>query len=241
MPEQDPVESVRRLPPREKRKADPQGPEPAAQEPAPATEAAKRPERPPPKRRARPAPRHQGGVAEVRDVDFPVVFRGYDRAVVDAYVAKVSQLVAELEATQLREGVVQRALDEVGEQTSGILQHAHDTAEEITSSSRSQAEGRLQRAEREAAEIRKDAERFAQEVQADTSRLREERMGLIEEIRRFADEVLGVADEALDRLPEPAGERAEPEATETVDGDSPADVEDATRELPRRGDSAPES
>ena len=180
-------------------------------------------------------------MAEVRDVTFPVAFRGYDRAVVDAYVAKVSQLVAELEATQLREGVVQRALDEVGEQTSGILQHAHDTAEEITSSSRSQAEGRLQRAEREAGEIRKDAERFAKEVQADTSRLREERMGLIEEIRRFADEVLGVADEALDRLPEPAGERAEPAATETVDGDSPADVEDATRELPRRGDSAPES
>src|SRR2546421_11544655 len=79
MPEQDPVESVRRLPPREKRKAEPEQPEAAAQEPAPATEAAKRPERPPPKRRARPAPRHQGGVAEVRDVNFPVAFRGYDR------------------------------------------------------------------------------------------------------------------------------------------------------------------
>jgi len=180
-------------------------------------------------------------VAEVRDVYFPVAFRGYDRAAVDAYVARVSQLVAELEATQLREGVVQRALDEVGEQTSGILQHAHDTAEEITSSSRSQAEGRLQRAEREAGEIRQDAERFAHEVQADTKRLREERMALIEEIRRLADEVLGVAEDALDRLPEPGSQRAEPAATETVDGDSPANAENATRELPRRGDTAPES
>ena len=229
MSDRDPVESVRRLPPREKPKAEPQRPEAASQDPAPATEAAKRPERPPPKRRARPAARHQGGVAEVRDVDFPVVFRGYERAAVDAYVAKVSQLVAELEATQLREGVVQRALDEVGEQTSGILQHAHDTAEEITSSSRSQAEGRLQRAEREAEEIRREAERFAQEVQVDTTRLREERMGLIEEIRRFADEVLGIADEALERLPAPGSEPAEP------------NVEDATRELRPRADAEPES
>jgi hypothetical protein len=170
-----------------------------------------------------------------------VAFRGYERAAVDAYVAKVSQLVAELEATQLREGVVQRALDEVGEQTSGILQHAHDTAEEIAASSRSQAEGRLQRAEREAAEIRQEAARYAQEVQTDTSRLRQERLGLIDEIRRFADEVLGVADEALDRLPEPQTEPVEPAATEAVDGDSAAEVEDATRELRPRGNAEPES
>jgi DivIVA domain-containing protein len=229
MSERDPVESVRRLPPREERKAEPQQPEAATQETTPARKPPEQPERPPAKRRARPAVPHQGAVAEVRDVSFPMGFRGYDRAAVDAYVAKVSQLVAELEATQLREGVVQRALNEVGEQTSGILQHAHDTAEEITSSSRSQAEGRLQRAEREAAEIRQEAERFAQEVQADTSRLREERMGLIEEIRRFADEVLGVADEALDRLPAPGSEPAEP------------NVEDATRELRPRADAEPES
>jgi hypothetical protein len=42
--------------------------------------------------------------------------------------------------------------------------------------------------------------------------LREERLRLIDEIRQFADEVLGVADDALDRLPEPAGDApAEPE------------------------------
>ena len=237
---EDPVESVRRLPSREEAKAKPERPGPAAQEPASAPESSERPGRPPAKRRARPAKRRQSG-AEVRDVSFSVAFRGYDRAAVDAYVAKVSQLVAELEATQLREGVVQRALDEVGEQTSGILQHAHDTAEEITASSRSQAEGRLQRAEREAAEIRQDAARYAQEVQTDTSRLRQERLGLIDEIRRFADEVLGVADEALDRLPEPQGEQVEPAATDAVDGESAANVEDATRELRPRGDAEPES
>src|SRR5436190_15237482 len=133
--------------------------------------------------RQRPS-RHRGAVDRVRDVQFPLALRGYDRAAVDAHLAQMAQLVAELEATQLREGVVQRALDEVGEQTSGILQHAHDTAEEITASSRSQAEGRLQRAEREAAENRQQADRYAKEIQAHTSNLRADRMRLIEEIRR---------------------------------------------------------
>jgi DivIVA domain-containing protein len=94
-----------------------------------------RPARPPQSSRQRSVrprqSRHKGAVDRVREVQFPLVLRGYDRAAVDAHLAEVAQLVAELEATQLRENVVQRALDEVGEQTSGILQHAHDTAEEI--------------------------------------------------------------------------------------------------------------
>src|ERR1044072_7835381 len=77
--------------------------------------------------------------------DFPLVLRGYDRAAVDAYVETMTRLVRDLEATQLRENVVQRALDEVGEQTASILQRAHETAEEITARSRAKAEGRLQR------------------------------------------------------------------------------------------------
>jgi len=126
--------------------------------------------------------------------------RGYERQAVDRYVADVAQLVAELEATQTREGVVQRALDEVGEQTSGILQHAHETAEEIAARSRSQAEGRLQRAEKEADETRREADRYAERVVTDTRRLWEDRQRLIEDMRQLADEVLGTADDALERL-----------------------------------------
>src|SRR4051794_15424242 len=96
--------------------------------------------------RRKPAAPGAGGKA--RDTSFPVAFRGYERGAVDRYVAKMAALVAELEATQLRETVVERALEEVGEQTSGILQHARETADEITTQSRSQAEGRMQRAER---------------------------------------------------------------------------------------------
>src|SRR5262249_39216574 len=144
----------------------------------------------------------RGAVDRVREVQFPVALRGYDRAAVDAHLAEIAQLVAELEATQLRENVVQRALDDVGAQTSGILQHAHDTAEEIAASSRAQAGGGIQRAEHEAELIRSEAERYSEQVASDTRRLTEERRKLIEELRQFAEDVLSVADDALDRLPE---------------------------------------
>ena len=147
----------------------------------------------------------------MRTTRFPVVMRGYDRRAVDRYVADVQQIVAELESNQLRENVVQRALDEVGEQTSSILQRAHETAEEIEVRSRAQAEGRLQRAEREAEIARRDAERYAEELAAETQRLWEDRIRMIEEMRQLADEVLGVADDALERLPEPEALLGRPE------------------------------
>ena len=170
------------------------------------------PPQPPPRQqrsvRQRPS-RHTGAVDRVRDVQFPLAMRGYDRGAVDAHLAQLAQLVAELEATQLRENVVQRALDEVGEETSGILQHAHETAEEIASRSRSQAEGRIQRAEREAAMIRQEAQQYADRVANDTRRLTEERRRLIEELRHYAEDVLAVADDALERLPELLADRPE--------------------------------
>lgn len=137
------------------------------------------------------------------DADFPIVLRGYDRATVDEYVADMTRLVRDLEATQLRENVVQRALDEVGEQTASILQRAHETAEEITARSRAKAEGRLQRAEREAEIVRRDADEYAERIVADTRLLWDERQRLIEEMRQLADEVLGTADDASERLSQP--------------------------------------
>src|SRR4051794_39020356 len=85
-------------------------------------------------------------------VDFPVVLRGYDRIAVDAYVKQTSQLVAELQATRSPEAAVRRALERVGEEVSGILKRAHETAAQITAQSRSEAEDRLEAARQEAAE-----------------------------------------------------------------------------------------
>jgi DivIVA domain-containing protein len=136
----------------------------------------------------------------LRDVSFPLAVRGYDRRAVDEFMEELRTLVADLEAHQTREGVVQKALDELGEETAGILQRAHETADEIAARSRAQADGRLQRAEREAEIVKRDADEYAEQVVVDTRLLWDERQRLIEDIRQLADVVLGTADDAMERL-----------------------------------------
>ena len=184
--------------------------------------------------------RHRSALERVRDIDFPVVLRGYDRPAVEAYVAEVAQIVAELEATQSREAVVQHALDEIGKETSSILQRAHEAAEEIAARSRSQAEGRIQRAERDSIEIRREADVYAEQIVTETQRLWEDRQRLIEDMRQLAEELLGVADDALERVREPGldtedttleaqGESGESEEAEAaaVEGNGSGDLEQA--------------
>jgi cell division septum initiation protein DivIVA len=150
----------------------------------------------------------------LREANFPMVVRGYHRQTVDVFLAELLELVADLESHQTREGVVQKALGELGEETAGILQRAHETADDITARSRAQADARLQRAEREAEILRRDADEYAEQVIVDTRALWDERQRLIEDIRQLADEVLGTADDALDRLklPEQIGNAEETEA-----------------------------
>ena len=152
----------------------------------------------------------------LRDASFPLAVRGYDRRAVDEFVEELRTLVADLEAHQTREGVVQKALDELGEETAGILQRAHETADEIAARSRAQADGRLQRAEREAEIVKRDADEYAEQVVVDTRLLWDERQRLIEDIRHLADVVLGTADDAMERLKLPTqlaeAEQAEQQA-----------------------------
>src|SRR5918999_1221277 len=154
----------------------------------------------------------------LRDVSFPMAVRGYDRRAVDEFVEELRTLVADLEAHQTREGVVQRALDELGEETAGILQRAHETADEIAARSRAQADGRLQRAEREAEIVKRDADEYAEQVVADTRLLWDERQRLIEDIRHLADVVLGTADDAMERLKLPGPLAAAEEEAEEAGG-----------------------
>ena len=148
----------------------------------------------------------------LREANFPMVVRGYHRPTVDLFVAELLELVEDLESHQTREGVVQKALGELGEETAGILQRAHETADDITSRSRAQADARLQRAEREAEILRHDADEYAEQVIVDTRALWEERQRLIEDIRQLADEVLGTADDAIERLKLPEQLEAAAEA-----------------------------
>lgn len=140
---------------------------------------------------------------QIESRSFPIVMRGYDRAAVDAFVQEILGIVRELEGTQSHESVIQRALEEVGEETASILQRAHETADEIAARSRAQAEGRLQRAEREAELLRRDADAYSEKIVVETRLLWEERQQLIQDIRQLADDVLSTAEDALERVSMP--------------------------------------
>jgi hypothetical protein len=151
------------------------------------------------------------------EVDFPLAPRGYDRVAVDAYVRRMSQLVAELEATRSPDAAVHRAVDRVREQISGILQRARDTAEQITAQSRTEAEDRLDAARQDAAQILADAAQRAKDLDAEAERIAAERRRLIDDARELAGQVIALTDAASQRFPPD-----EPEAT------TPSDVADDT-------------
>jgi cell division septum initiation protein DivIVA len=151
------------------------------------------------------------------EVDFPVVLRGYDRIAVDAYVKKTSQLVAQLEATRSPEGAVRRALDRVGDEVSGILQRAHETASQITAQSRAEAEERLQAAREEAEQIVASARSEVQELDAETDRVWAERQRIVEDARDLARQLLGLADSAAERFPADEETSGPGQATSTED------------------------
>jgi DivIVA domain-containing protein len=173
-------------------------------------------------------PEHE--IAEVRDVDFPVAMRGYDRAAVDAYVSRVNRLLAELQITAAPESAIRHALDEVADETRGILERAHETAEEITRRSRAKADDRLQQAEHEAEEVRTSADTYVREIrgvadrqlqalQADADRIWRERDGVLASLRELAQQLEQIAAEAAERYPE----RPEVDARTTPAAAAPAE------------------
>lgn len=140
-------------------------------------------------------------VAGFRDPDFPVGLRGYERDAVDEYVREVNRIIAELQVGQSPRSAIRHALDQVSDETRGILERAHETADEITARSRAQADDRLQWAEREAREAIQAATERVQALDADAERVWEERNKLLDDVRRVAAELVEVADDANVRYP----------------------------------------
>lgn len=160
------------------------------------------------------SPDQGGGSNEVRGVptdiaeaSFPVSVRGYDRRAVDAYVTRVSRLIHELGVTRSPEAAVRHALEQVGEQVSGILQRAGETAEEIALGARQKAEESTARARDEAEETvaraRTEADallgRSKTEAEAMLAQSREE---AAERLRRAEEEVAALREEAEARIRE---------------------------------------
>lgn len=172
----------------------------------------------------------------VADIDFPIALRGYDRIAVDAYVKRTSQLVAELQATRSPEAAIRRALERVGEEVAGILQRAHETAEQITAQSRSDAEDRVDAARKEAAALAGDAERRVSELDAETDRIWSERHRIVEDARELARQLLALAESAAERFPaaeEPvADEAVQQAAVGTAAEEAAGEVPEADAEVP---------
>ncbi|MFZ1994421.1 MAG: DivIVA domain-containing protein, partial [Solirubrobacteraceae bacterium] len=155
----------------------------------------------------------------VVDADFPTALRGYDRVAVDEYVRQTRRLVAELQATRSPEAAVRRALERVGEQISGILQRAHETAEQITAQSRSEAEDRLEQARAEAAHLASAAEQRVRDLDADTDRIWLERQRIVADAEDLAGQLRALARTASERFPADADADAD-----AADADADADA-----------------
>jgi DivIVA domain-containing protein len=174
-----------------------------------------------------PSPRDVGDdeIARVRDVSFPIAMRGYDRDAVDAYVREVNRIIAELQVGQSPRSAIRHALDQVSEETRGILERAHETADEIAARSRAQADDRLELAKREAREAIESAQKRVRTLDEDAEQVWQDRKRLIDDVTRIAAELAEVADDAAGRFP------AEPE-TDTVALEVPEPPEAVVPEPP---------
>ena len=164
---------------------------------------------------------------EVRDVDFPVALRGYDRDAVDRYVEQVNRVIAELEVSASPESAVRHALEEVTEETRGLLERAHETAEEITARSRARADDRLQQGVREGEHIRQEAAREAEQTRQAAQREADE---LRERAKREAQELRETAERLTQELRDTTTREAH-ELTETAARESQHLRETAEREV----------
>lgn len=102
---------------------------------------------------------------------------GYDREEVDEYVAALERRIEDLEQERTPDGAVQRRLEQVGGEVSGILQRAHETADQLTSEARAEADQLLESARREAEELRSSSQQEARELTENARREADERIG----------------------------------------------------------------
>jgi DivIVA domain-containing protein len=121
-------------------------------------------------------------------VRFSTAMRGYDRDAVDEYVSRVNQVLAELQITAAPESAIRHALEQVTEETKGLLERAHETADEITRRSRSQADDRIQGATQEAEQLHDAAEQEARQLRDEAAQeAREVREAAAKEAREVRE------------------------------------------------------
>jgi len=175
-------------------------------------------------------------LAEIASPSFPPAFRGYDRRVVDEYVMRVTEIVAELHAARSPRAAVKRALERVGRETTSFLQNARETADEITVQSRARAEERRQEGEREAQRLRAEAEAHVRALDAATDEIWVERRRILDSTLQLGERLQTMAREAAAEFPadgeeQGEGRRGGPRATPNGSGQ---ESEETTDEKPAK-------
>lgn len=127
------------------------------------------------------------------DVSFPVSVRGYDRGAVDAYIERVSRVLAELKVRASPPAAVRHALEQAEEKVQALLRAAREAAEEITASAQREAEESTARAKDEAVKLVVNATAEAERVKAEAEEL-------ITTARADADETIAKAHAKADEL-----------------------------------------
>jgi DivIVA domain-containing protein len=143
--------------------------------------------------------------ADIRDVSFASVLRGYDRREVDAYVERVNRVIAELEISRSPHAAVKHALDRVGQQTTGVLQRAREVADELTSTALAEADHATRRAKVEAEEMIENAQMQAHQLRGQSKEEADEiiaraRAEAAENVKRAEEQVRTLQDGAEHRL-----------------------------------------
>ena len=111
--------------------------------------------------------------ADIRNVQFPVSVRGYDRDAVDAYVKRVNRVIAELEVSRSPQAAVRHALDRVGKQTVVVLQEARESAVKLLEAARDEADEEKERSKAEAAKLVVNASDEADRTKAEAEQVLE--------------------------------------------------------------------
>jgi DivIVA domain-containing protein len=127
-------------------------------------------------RTAKPAPEEFDELrdhvpADIRNVQFPVSVRGYDRDAVETYVKRVNHVIAELEVSRSPRAAVRHALDRVGKQTVTVLQEARESADKLLEAARDEADAEKERAKAEAAKLVVNASDEADRTKAEADQV----------------------------------------------------------------------
>ena len=109
--------------------------------------------------------------AEILNVSFPAAVRGYDRQAVDAHIKRVNRLIAEMKVSASPRAAVRHALEQTEQQVSGLLEQARETADEITTSARREAETEADGVRARAAELLVNASAEADATKTEAEKL----------------------------------------------------------------------